>query len=234
MSEFFLDERVLYSSEDIYNKIRIGPVEGVLKEPLQFSVQANWENIFNIGNSFVNNVAKFTNTGILNTGVWTRKFYKGGSYLQITPKMRVVNWDGDNNVIYQAKLLTDLALPAYNGKSVESLFEESKASNISEVGSRIVEGATEGLSEILRGDGAKTFNKIINELSSNSPKPVTVVISNFFRNRFIIESVQVEFSKEMTSQGPLYADFEVVLSTPEVTVRGGTGLKSIPRRFERS
>lgn len=230
MSEMFLDESVLDYSQDVLNKIRIGPVEGVLKETLQISVEANWENIFNIGSSVVDNITKLSSfsgnpVGLLNTGVWSRKFYKGGSYLRINPKMRVVNWRGENNVIDDARKLTDLALPLYKAKSPSELIDS--------LGDKISDIATEGITLPTISGLKSGVNKLIDAASSNSPKPVEVVISNFFRNTFIIESVQVEFSKEMTSQGPLYADFDIVLSTPEVTIRGGTGLKNIPQRFNR-
>ena len=80
--------------------------------------------------------------------------------------------------------------------------------------------------------GRGTIRKLIDQVSSNSPKPVMVTVSNFFRNYFIVESVNVEFSKEMTTQGPLYADIELVLSTPEVTIRGNTGLKQTGTKWK--
>lgn len=229
----FLDESVLDYSQDVLNKIRIGPVEGVLKETLQISVEANWENIFNIGGglgSVIDNITRFSSlagnpVGLLNTGIWSRKFYKGGSYLKINPKMRVVNWRGENNVLDDARTLTDLALPLYKGKTPSELID-----TFSDVASNVF---TDGVSIPSKASLKSDANKLFDTAASNSPKPVEVVISNFFRNTFIIESVQVEFSKEMTSQGPLYADFDVVLSTPEVTLRGGTGLKNIPKRFNR-
>ena len=38
----------------------------------------------------------------------------------------------------------------------------------------------------------------------------------------------MEFSKEMTESGPLYADFDMTISTPEVTVATNVGLKQVP------
>jgi hypothetical protein len=221
----FLDEKVLNYSEDISNRIIIGPVEGILKEPLQISVEANWENIFNIGLAGAQRVFSLMNVGLLNTGMWTRKYYKGGSYLRITPKIRVVNWDGNNDVIHKAKQLTDLCLPLYKGKSFNQAFEDI---TLAKVGSSIV-GVGE---EVLKDGGRGTVKKLIDQLSSNSPKPVMVTVSNFFKNYFIVESVNVEFSKEMTTQGPLYADIDLVLSTPEVTIRGGTGLKQTGKKWK--
>ncbi len=252
MSSIFLDERAQQYAATISNSITIGPVTGILKENLQFSVEANWENIFSLNDQFAD-VQKFGSAflgvGVFNTGVWTKKFYKGGNYLRINPKMRVVDWDGDNSVISQASTLTDLCLPSYKGGSVEQQVKEvvGKIQKITKknVGqvikkgfSKVKEEAAQIIDEgvgSLASDAGDKITGLIKNIYSNSPQPVRVRISNFFDYVFIVESVQVEFSKEMTENGPLYADFELVLSAPEVTTRGRTGLKTPSQsRFTRN
>lgn len=49
---------------------------------------------------------------------------------------------------------------------------------------------------------------------ASSPLPVKVTIGNYFEhNDMVVEGVKTDFSKECTSNGPLYADFSVSLSS---------------------
>jgi len=57
-----------------------------------------------------------------------------------------------------------------------------------------------------------------------------VTIGQYFKNEdMIIEDLSVEFSKEMTSTGPLYADIKLKLSSAEMLTEGNLGFRSQAR-----
>jgi len=68
------------------------------------------------------------------------------------------------------------------------------------------------------------FNQLAPFIRKNNVDFIRVKISNFYENKFIVESVNVEFSKEMTEDGPLYVDIEMVMSGIEIATKGRTGL----------
>jgi hypothetical protein len=131
----------------------------------------------------------------------------------------------------------DLALPIY--KSDKNMSDIARIKNdlapLVKGLSNIPEAALNVGADILTGnfspralaEGAvDNFGKAIQNISSKGPRPVSVRISNFFENQFIVEQVEAEFSKEMTKTGPLYADVSLTLATQEVTVKGDTGLRN--------
>jgi hypothetical protein len=80
-----------------------------------------------------------------------------------------------------------------------------------------VEGIMSSLG--VAGDVAKeAINQTVGDsqflVVAKSPLPVTIAIGNYFyRKDMIVESVKTTFSKQMTLYGPLYADFDIALSS---------------------
>jgi hypothetical protein len=282
--KFFIDEEDLVLGAENNSIVLVDPITndriiGTLQEKLQFSIDANWDNIFNVSDRFnaLRIGASLYDPGLLNTGILTRKYFKGGSYLKISPKFRVVDWDGAGIVVRQAMELMNLALPVQSkildvgkfkgflekntigstltglgtiakagGKIVKGVVQQA-ASEISKYATADldeqatkIESALDGISSINLADatGAKYGIDLLLKIGngSNSAHLVNVKVSNYFQHNFVIENVSVEFSKEMTEAGPMYADFDLTMSTIEAAVRGGTGLKSGVRsnpRFSR-
>lgn len=255
--KFFIDE-IDFANAALTNSIIIRDpasniqIQGVLQEKLALSFDANWDNIFNVSDRFdaLRKGLSLFDVGLLNTGIFTRKYFKGGSYLKINPKFRIVDWDGDGKVLRESNLLMNLALPGvtktYNGAALIKFAEKhTVGSTIAGVGATLKKvpaalgnaiadfaedpnAALDSVSKFSLADVAgikqnvKDFAKT--GLGSNSAYPVEVQVSNYFKHTFIIENVSVEFSKEMTENGPLFADIDMALSTLEVAVRGSTGM----------
>lgn len=217
-------------------------INAVLKEPIQYSVEATWDNIFNFNDRFesTQRVLSFLNVGFLNAGIWSKRFYKGGSYIKINPKIRIVDsGTGAGGPLYYARLLMDLALIQFDKTADEQQNEViNKIKNLSrEDWKKIKKVIKNGIDSIFGDDKQREisqnetvsaihemFNIFKSNTISNSPSPVRVKISNFYENKFIVESVNVEFSKEMTEDGPLYVDIEMVMSGIEIATKGRTGL----------
>ncbi len=66
--------------------------------------------------------------------------------------------------------------------------------------------------------GGDVFEDVSDYLSlRKSPNPVEVRIGNYFYHKdMVLESVQISFSKEMTTKGPLYAKFNLSLSSRKI------------------
>lgn len=222
-------------------------IKGILKENFSISTEANYDNIFSVSDKFegARKVLDFSmGSSFLNTGQWTRKYYKGGSYMKITPKFRVVDYEGNNDPLVAAFILMNSSLPT-SGKydtvlddlvqmSSEQILERFKGSAL-KLGQKI-EDAGKGL---VAGDfagtaiaGLRGLKDLLTGALGNSPNPVSVKVSNFFSwDEMVIDSVNVEFSKEMTMWGPLYVDIDAVLSSREVATKGRTGLERFDSRF---
>jgi hypothetical protein len=88
-------------------------------------------------------------------------------------------------------------------------------------------------------EAIKSFGNLLAGQVGNSPNPVSVKVGSFFSwDEMVIDSVNVEFSKEMIAyndeggnSGPLYVDIDAVLSSREVATKGRTGLEMFDKRF---
>lgn len=246
----FISQKERDNAESAFNKVSISNadgviVHGVLQEKLQLGMEANWDNIFNVSNRFqlIQAGLATLDIGVLNTGLATRRFYKGGSYLKTNIKFRVIDWDKRGNVISDARNLIKMSLPQTRGSitkainAIEAKYESeveapiSKADGFIEttqavgsVAKSLTKQAYDAVKEtgkrLKSMDATLTRNRGLGDkgLGSNSPIPVLISVGNYFENVFLIENLQIEFSKEMTASGPLYADFDMSVSTPEVAV----------------
>jgi hypothetical protein len=60
---------------------------------------------------------------------------------------------------------------------------------------------------------------------ASAPSTITVQIGNYFKhNDMIVNSVKCDFSKQATSTGPLYADFDMSISSRQAILLGTTGV----------
>ncbi len=242
-------------ARDSLNSIKIltpnGLVKGLLQETLKFSIEANYEQVMHLNEYFgtTSNLANLAvNKSLFNTGIATRKYYKGGSYIRIEPKIRIVDWEGVGSPVISTLMLMNAALPTTD-KSISDIIEKIATganfdlSNLNEAsdfalfgGFAFLQGASLGNAILVGGAGSgfaqttlgaeiksglvEKGARLIKEAVTNNPTPVLVTVSNYFTNEFLIENVSVEFSKEMTDAGPLYCDISLSLSTPEVAQKG--------------
>lgn len=247
----FITNKTFENAESKLNKIEIFvhganiSVKGILKENFSIATEANYDNIFSVSDS-LNSLRKVADFGFgasfLNTGQWTRKYYKGGSYMKISPKFRVVDYEGNNDPLLAAFLLINASLPTpgkddhfldelksmtyddFTSKfSIELPSVDPRAAAINPLGvvGKIGQSAWHSLKEMVSGQ------------IGNSPNPVSVKACNFFYwEEMVIDSVNVEFSKEMTAYGPLYVDIDCNMSSREVATKGRTGLETFDSRVE--
>lgn len=248
--------RVLNAKADIEES-----VTGILKNQVEFSVAADWDTLgidSMIGDLVANNkiikniqgvgsfAMKAGGASLTNTGLVTRKFYKKGGYLEITPEFRILDWNSDGVTKQAAMALMSMALPRKNqSSSIEKIFggvynsgkKILKKSSIFNV----IEGfVSKAMDSALRSDTqiisvtAKTAKRGATELTqgqvnlTEAPVPVTVIIGNWFQHTdMVITNVSVNFSQEMTRSGPLYVDLSVQLSSREAMVLTEDGINNL-------
>lgn len=268
MAKNYVVEEKDRKGAELYNQIEIKDVVakskdlsisvvGILQERMQFQTEGNWDNIFNLSDRFdlTRKVLSFADLGLLNAGIATRRYYKGGGYLRINPKFRVVDFNGSGNVIDTARTLMNMSLPSLDKDIKDLTLDDPLMTDIRENKYTVAGGAVGymigGLPMAAAGAFAgqaadKGFKKAADNLGeklsdpvqavldlkdylakvgiiTNSATPVWVNIGNYFGNLFVIENVSVELSREMTPSGPLYADFDMTLSTIEVATRNNLG-----------
>lgn len=213
-------------------------IEGYMVNKFATILDANWDTIFNMDGklSGIRNVLGAAGIQLFSSGIFTRKFYKGGSYLNIAPEFRIVDWDGkqfqnknggvENIVLHQTKKLLRLTTPSGavdRNKTVPSE-EKSNSDGINFSGQSF--GQVTTLAK-------KLAKKSLAGLASFSPPSCVLEVGNYFiLNDMIVNNVKVEYSKEMTDFGPLFADCSVSFSTAEV-VRTGTVERAFNMRKSR-
>jgi len=225
-------------------------VHGMLKNNIQYSIKAEW------GATDLENglMSMFPNSGLLgdlvntvrsagrlggssvaNAGVFTKKFYTKSGYLEISPELRVMDWDDQNLPLQAALVLTTLTIPKVSGSA--KLREIVESSNTLET---VKDGALKTLEKLTNSNvdavsdfGDRTSEGFDDFLESDAfltsaPPAVEVKIGNWLNfSDMVLEDVNVTFSKEMTKVGPLYADFSLTLSTRESLVLGEDGINGV-------
>lgn len=210
-------------------------IVGVLQNNFTYSINADWQaKLANINLSPVKQAIKGMTGDTSNTGIITEKFYQGASYLTISPKFRVVDWAGKGDVVQTAIKVINKLLPIGNNKTVSEVYGTGKefVGKVSEsareiIGDEIITAGSKPITYIKNQALATTTAALgtINRYLWGEPEPVRIKIGNFFdMNNMILESATVEFSKEMTSTGPLYADFDCQFSSKLALVKYQTGL----------
>lgn len=201
-----LFDKSLYerAKNDLY-KIEIGNIRGILKDNFVMNMSATWDTLISLDGAFstLRTALGVAGIGLFNSGIFTRKFYKGGSYIEINPTFRVVDWDGtpENSVIDISKTLYSYVIP-------KAILTDKDGKNKTNLG---------GFSGKTYQQATNFLNRLRTSLANNAPSTVRVRLSNFFSfNDMAITSVSVTYSKEMTVNGPLYADFNVSLTSAEV------------------
>lgn len=128
---------------------------GIIQNPLQFSIEANWEEmggitgmlpkVFglspeSIGN-FVNKGANIAGFASLGAVYASRKIYKKSGYLNINADLKIVNWNDDGSPVKSALILSYLMLP-------EDDFGKPQLDNIEEFAKKLGDKAFNGISNV--------------------------------------------------------------------------------------
>lgn len=188
-----------------------------------------------------------------NAGLVTEKYFVKGSYVQIETTFKIVNWDNSAQPLKAAFLLMNLCTPTKMYGTTVGEVKNLLKEQLQNIGERVLgEKGTEkvgatlgGIADIVK-DSFNTMEskltkenpkiwkkgrKEINEGSfmlTNSPPDVYVRIGNYFEHpEMIVENVNVEFSKQMTKTGPLFANIKCTLSSKTMPVLGGEDKYSI-------
>lgn len=207
-----------------------GGLVGYLTNEFQYNVNSNWETLFDLNGKFkiLETVATASGKPLFRSGLFTRKYYKGGSYIEFPVEFRIVDWEGQGTVIAAAKFLTKTVLPI--NVNVEDI--EKIGTDVGNTANKAYDSVRNDTQEILDdggsigqkagkvlGLGFKAAEKYADELDKNGVRPVQVSIGKFLNKSLIIENVGVKYSREIGANGPLYGDFNVKFSTREVPNR---------------
>jgi hypothetical protein len=229
----------------ITNEKGTGITTGVMLENFNISVSQEWESLFNIRDKFAGAqkvLSGVADIGLFNSGAWTQKIFRGGGYLEISPKFRVYDKDSTGVCIEAVKNIMVHILPKYRGnfrtiddlasaarsvvekigKNIESgakaLYKDT-ANTLTKVGKKIgteiVETATGQNNAFFESAAAGVSDlEVIKQMSSSSPSPITIQIGELFRqSEMLVTNLNVDFSKEFCKAGPLYVDITLNLSS---------------------
>lgn len=218
---------------------------GVLLDNFNISVSEDWENLINVRDKFVGTqkiLGALTGTSFFNAGAWTQKIFRGGGYLELSPKFRVYDKESTGESIKAVKKLLIHILPKYKGslrtlddllpaarqvlkKASESVqkginilkddFLGTTSKIAKNVGEEIVETVTLQNGQIVENIATGiTDLELIKQLSSSSPRPITIKIGEVFtQSEMLVTNLNVDFSKEFNAVGPLYVDITLNLSS---------------------
>lgn len=208
----FSNANVYKNAEDNLAQIVIGNppkngVRGILLGKVIVRLAAEWDSILSSFGGFENiqNTISKLGFSVGNSGILTRKYFKKGGYLNLAQEFRIVDWDGKHNIIKDANWLLSKCVPnSFGGVS----------------STEVDPGANNGANK-LKGKGPSAWAKNLSSSLgiASSPTPVHVKLSSFFDSsreghfgRMIITNIAVTYSKEMTKNGPLYADISAELT----------------------
>lgn len=193
-------------------------VIGILKNKPKFSIEATYDRLINQDENFALINAIGGAVGGIQLGLtegWTKKIYKGGSYLSVGLEGRIV-YDGETviDVISDTEKLVRLCSPLkfFSVEETEAdVIEQEKKNKIAE------QEKTKGISAASKvvGLGKGLKDGFLN----NVPPECTLTISNYFvMAGFNVTSVSFEFSHEQNKFGPLYSDISVELTQSQIKV----------------
>jgi hypothetical protein len=257
-------------------------VNGIMKNNIQFSMKPDWQTLgldskmsgmtpnSGILQGLISDVgvvlkgAHLAGTSVLNSGLFTRKYYNNSGWLTISPEFRVIHSSGSNNqCLLAAYAMMSMSIPRISNtltleavlktQMVRDVVEKIKSIPGVDVGTKVVgEAATlagrsiKEFADSVGGEGTgKKVGNVANKAKdevvkakvnwTESPSPVNVKIGNFFdMSNMVIEDLQISFSEEMADNGPLYADFTVSLSTREALVVDDNGMPGLNIRAPKS
>jgi hypothetical protein len=230
------------------------PIYGLLMNDFTYSLASEWEsmqypNLLDIG-PFADLTA-FSGGGELGAVFRSKKLWKKSGDLTINPEIRIIDVNGDgsplkvaNQMLYFATALSTKDLTAGIGEESVNAYAQgvetigSAAADVGKFFGNMVdksgtagEIATNYINVIKSGgknmaEGADDYGKL-----RACPPPLDVRIGRLFRhNDMVLTNVEFTFSREMTSEGPLYVDIKLTLVTRKIISDiNDTGLRPVVR-----
>lgn len=208
---------------------------GLLKNKPKFAISAEYDRLINFDAAFgtLNKIGYFAGKSFGTSQTWTRKIFKGGSYLSVDLQTRIVD-DGVTNVIEEASKLARLCSPLNlaDGGDIADVKKNAErnithAYGLEKYGKQNDKDVTIKDPNIVKD---MLFGLLDGSLN-NSPPIMTLKISNFFvLDGFYAKSIDFEYSHEQTASGPLYADVNISLENRDIRKSADLGKAFAYRR----
>jgi hypothetical protein len=220
-------------------------VEGYLQNEFNYGVTADWQPLLDniVGNGLLGKASGFTGSPLFQSGLYKRKFYKGGGYISFNVDIRLLSDEHSSlsgkttdsqgggkitNPKTAAHWLSSLCLPTTD-PSVVKMLEGA--------GDFLMEGVKDAANAIAGQDKFQNENNTVDKVSEAVGKPyartIRVKIGNMFASDdMIIDAVDVKYSRQqvltknggdnksddhdtkfMSSYQPLYVDISLKVST---------------------
>ena len=217
---------VTISGMDEYKDLQ---VVGFLVSEFGFNLESKWENMpfqpSGIG-EYIDTLEQIRGTAAFQTGVYSKLFYKGGNYLNLTLTIRVIDYNGSNNVRNATLGLMKMTSPIPTADQLAQLKLTETAKDAFDSLKVAAGGALDVAMALVTGNVKQvgkatedTLSSIASLMSKGGMPQVYVKVGHeceYFSAPMIIESIKTEYSNELTETGPLYADFIIQLSSLQV------------------
>ena len=181
----------------------------------------------------LDDVGTLSNTNILNSGILSRKVYKGGSYLKTTIVVRVMDTNDEDikkngrrvDVRESIRQMASMMAPAPVSEQIQTfaktLIPYAKQKTIG-----ALDAGWEGLKSMFGASDDAVLKsvqeygeKLRNVGAEGSMKSALLVVGNYFMGEVVLNSVTSKYSKEWTDTGPLYVDFTITAQTRKILDR---------------
>lgn len=199
-------------------EIKAPYVEGYLQNEFNYSVQADWQPLLDgiVGNGLMGKASGVTGSPLFMSGLYKRKFYKGGGYISFNVDIRLLSDENTHlhenkggkisNPKTAAHWLASLCLPTEDPSVVEMF---GKAGDIA---LEIAKGAADSISGgLIKNTRPTTLDKMSDTMGKPYARTIRVKIGNMFEsNDMIIDSVDFKYSRQnvLTKNTPADSDDE--------------------------
>ncbi len=185
-------------------------VEGYLQNEFNYGVTADWQPLLDniVGNGLLGKASGFTGSPLFQSGLYKRKFYKGGGYISFNVDIRLLSDEHSSlsdkkldskgggkitNPKTAAHWLSSLCLPTTD-PSVVKILEGA--------GNFLLEGV-KGAADLATGGLVKfenennTLDKAVEAMGKPYARTIRVSIGNMFDSSdMVIDSVDVKYSRQ--------------------------------------
>ena len=188
-------------------------IEGLLKNKPKFSLEGDYDRLINFDEKFsaLNKLGGAVFGAQLGlTKTWSKRIYKGGSYLGISLQTRIMDdLDEFGKLKRSVKYKTSNLISLCNPDSLSDVSDKDIKKLASLANTAKDQGSLDRVTGLVKGLGSG--------LAGSTPPEVSLRISNYFKlPGFFVKAVSFDFSHEQTKNGPLYSDVEVELIQSQI------------------
>ena len=218
-------------------------VSGYLLEPISVGADAKYDTFFNFDGKLglIGEILGFVGgIQIGKAGFWTRQYYKGGSYIKIDGKMRVVNWGTTIEYALDAmETMISRCMPTSSvleetaksnligaGQTAKRIFTDRFPGEEQDPKDKFIEEKNKKETDSLVSSLISKGVKAIDDLVEGSPETATIT-TNFMRlDNMVLTNVECTPSKEIlttignTKNAPLYVDINFSFVQKEIKTKG--------------